>query len=233
MIDSLGDRMKRKYERRAEFYLPRRTYTVARIDGRSFHTWTKQNGLQVPFDADFAEDLDVTASEVMRQFQGSFLAYVQSDEISIASADVAEKDSDAWFDGSVQKLASVLASTATAVFNEQRYCRNQAAVPATFDARVFTISDPVEVSNYFVWRQQDAIRNAISSLAASLFSPKQLDGVSTQGRIELLSSKGIKLEYLDKRFRFGRFFCNNHPSCSIKVDSEMLMEDIPEFGYGD
>ncbi len=40
MKDDLGDRMKRDYESRTRFLLPRRTYTLLRIDGMAFHTYT-------------------------------------------------------------------------------------------------------------------------------------------------------------------------------------------------
>jgi len=46
--DSIGDRMKEFYENRTRILLPRRTYTIIRIDGKAFHTYTK--GLERPFD---------------------------------------------------------------------------------------------------------------------------------------------------------------------------------------
>jgi tRNA(His) 5'-end guanylyltransferase len=41
MKDSLGDRMKADYENRMRFLLPRRTYTIIRVDGRNFHRYTR------------------------------------------------------------------------------------------------------------------------------------------------------------------------------------------------
>ena len=38
--DSLGDRMKGHYEDRTRFLPPRRTYTILRIDGKAFHSYT-------------------------------------------------------------------------------------------------------------------------------------------------------------------------------------------------
>jgi len=37
MKDALGDRMKDFYEDRTRIRLPRRTYTIIRIDGKAFH----------------------------------------------------------------------------------------------------------------------------------------------------------------------------------------------------
>ena len=60
MKDSIGDRMKENYENRTRSFLPRRSYTIIRIDGKAFHTYTK--GLQRPFDDGLMEDMDLTAA---------------------------------------------------------------------------------------------------------------------------------------------------------------------------
>lgn len=49
--DSLGDRMKDFYESRTRTFLPRRTYSIIRVDGKAFHSYTK--GLYRPFDDKF------------------------------------------------------------------------------------------------------------------------------------------------------------------------------------
>lgn len=52
--DSLGDRMK-DYESRFRYKLPRRAYTMIRLDGKAFHNYTKH--LDKPFDLDFVSDM--------------------------------------------------------------------------------------------------------------------------------------------------------------------------------
>jgi hypothetical protein len=54
MKDELGDRMKSFYKDRTRTKLPRRSYTIIRIDGKAFHTYTK--GLERPFDMWLMED---------------------------------------------------------------------------------------------------------------------------------------------------------------------------------
>lgn len=120
--DSLGDRMKSNYENRTRIFLPRRTYTLIRVDGKAFHTYTK--GLDRPFDLGFIDDMDATAAYMCKNIQGAKLAFVQSDEISIVMTDFEKLTTDAWFDGNIQKIASVSASLATAKFNELRYRRS-------------------------------------------------------------------------------------------------------------
>lgn len=47
MGKSIGDRMKENYESRTRIKLPRRSYTLIRVDGRSFSQYTK--GLEKTF----------------------------------------------------------------------------------------------------------------------------------------------------------------------------------------
>ena len=79
--DALSVRQKEFYEVRTRTYLPRRTYTLIRLDGRSFKTYTKD--LKRPFDLGLVEDMDNTAIYLCKNIQGAKLAFVQSDEITI------------------------------------------------------------------------------------------------------------------------------------------------------
>lgn len=199
MKDDLGDRMKSYYEDRTRISLPRRTFTIIRIDGKAFHTYTR--GLKRPFDVDLIEDMDLTTKFLCENIQGTKLAYVQSDEISILLTDFDKITTDAWFNGNLQKMASISASMATGRFNELRQVRylqemmakeesNVKQTLAFFDSRVFTIPFEEDVINYFIWRQQDASRNSISSVAQSLYSHKELNGKTTDMMQELIFQKG-------------------------------------------
>lgn len=216
MKDELGDRMKSFYEDRTRTKLPRRSYTIIRIDGKAFHTYTK--GLERPFDMWLMEDMDATAAYLCKNIQGAKFAYVQSDEISILITDFDDLGTHAWFDNNLQKMASVSASMATAEFNRLRLMRgfgNYEQTPiqgraiisqfnmAQFDARVFQIPFAAEVENYFIWRQQDATRNSISSAAQSFYSPKELNGVKTDGMQEMLFQKGINWNNYSPREKRG------------------------------
>ena len=214
MKDVLGDRMKNFYEDRTRISLPRRTYTIIRIDGKAFHTYTK--GLKRPFDADLIADMNATASYLCKEIMGAKLAYVQSDEISVLLTDFDDLGTQAWFDNNLQKMASIAASMATSEFNRLRLARIinsneenpikllmiEKKTMAMFDARVFQIPTLTEVMNYFIWRQQDATRNSISSVAQSLYSHKELNGVSGDQKQEMIFQKGINwndYSYREKR----------------------------------
>lgn len=195
--DSLGDRMKGFYEDRTRIFLPRRTFTIIRLDGKAFHSYTK--GLIRPFDAKLISDMDDTACYLCKNIQGAKLAFVQSDEISILLTDFDGLSTDAWFDGNIQKIASISASMATAKFNELRPGKI-----ALFDSRVFTIPSKIEVENYFIWRQQDTVRNSIQSVAQSMFSHKELENMSTDKLQEMCFQKGVNWNSFPVKYKRGR-----------------------------
>lgn len=201
MKNNLGDRMKRNYEDRTRLKLPRRTHTIIRLDGKAFHTYTRER--PKPFDVNMNYHLVNAAAALCQQAQGSLLAYVQSDEISVLLADYATTGTEAWFDGNIQKIASVSASIVTARFNAEEQGFQRSSGQAYFDARVFTIPDAIEVHNYFVWRQKDAIRNSISSAAQAHFSAKQLQGVKTDGMLAMLEGIDRPWGLLPASFRRG------------------------------
>lgn len=198
MHDSLGNRMKEQYEIRTKYLLPRRTYTIIRVDGKNFSKLTKK--AKKPFDENFANCMKEVALELCSQIQGARLAYVQSDEVSVLLTDFEKETTDAWFNGNIQKIASVSASIATATFNKYSHFDSV----AYFDSRVFTIPDPVEVENYFIWRQNDCKRNSIQMAAQAEFSHKQLQYLNVNELQELLfTDRGINWNDYDPYFKSG------------------------------
>jgi tRNA(His) 5'-end guanylyltransferase len=205
MKDDLGTRIKEQYENRTRYCLPRRTYTIIRLDGKTFHTFTR--GCQKPFDQDLINVMNLTAEALCKEIQGAQFAYVQSDEISILLTDFENINTDAWFDGNIQKIVSVTASLATGYFNA--YCEKIESLKdkniAFFDARVFTIPDHIEVENYFIWRQKDAVRNSIAMVAQSLYSHKELEGKSQSEQQDMIHAKGQNWNDTPDGFKRGRF----------------------------
>jgi len=214
MKDDLGTRMKEQYENRTRYMLPRRTYTIIRLDGKAFHTFTR--GMNRPYDEKLMLWMDMTSQRLCEEIQGVQMAYTQSDEISLLLTDFEKITTDAWFDGNIQKMVSVSASIATAYFND--YCGKLAVRetgklgipqsryigPAFFDARVFTIPDSIEVENYFIWRQKDAVRNSIAMTAQSLYSHKELNGKSSNQQQEMIFQKGQNWNDMPEGFKRGR-----------------------------
>jgi tRNA(His) guanylyltransferase len=218
MKENIGDRMKSYYEDRTRYKLTRRTNTIIRVDGKAFSNYTK--GLERPFDLGLMEDMNKTTEYLCQNIQGAKFGYVQSDEISILITDYDDISTHAWFDGNLQKMASIAASLATAKFNQLRMARAcfddvikedapiykddiQNFKLAMFDARVFQIPYQEEVINYFIWRQQDATRNSISSVAQSLYSHKELNGKKTDEMQEMIFQKGVNWNDYTSREKRG------------------------------
>ena len=106
-------------------------------------------------------------------------------------------DTQIWFDGNVQKMVSVAASTATMLFNNE--FKHPGNKYATFDARVFTLPKD-EVSNYFLWRHKDAMRNAISAYAEHLHGHKACQGVKTGDKLNMIPAEDWQKVRPDHKF---------------------------------
>ena len=228
-INNLGDRIRNNYEDRFRFMLPRRTYTIIRLDGKSFHNYTRN--CEKPFDYNLIADLDSATCLILDDIQGSVFAFNQSDEISILVTDFKNINTEAWFDGNVQKIVSVSASMLTAKFNEivrtlHRVYNNSFAY---FDSRVFIIPDAVEVENYFIWRQKDAVRNSINAAAGCYFSDKELEGKSCEERQEMLFQKGINWNDYPDNAKRGRIIKRNNLVSSTCTTREWYSFDPPVF----
>jgi Uncharacterized conserved protein len=180
--DQFGDRMKR-YENVSRIYLPEKTPVIIRIDGKAFHTYTR--GLEKPFSKDLSNIMWETTKFLCENIQGCVLGYHQSDEISLLLVNYKEVNTESWFKNNIQKMVSVSASLATAKFNELSKNVFPHKGLAFFDSRVFVLPKE-EVTNYFVWRQQDAIKNSISMVAQANFPHKRLQGLNGKQMQELL-----------------------------------------------
>lgn len=179
---ALGDRMK-AYEHATRTVLPRRTYSVVRVDGRSFHSFLRH--ADKPFDEAVMAAMDAVAEALCAEMSGSVFAYTQSDECSVLLTDFGSTHIEPWFAGVVQKMTSIAASAATVAFNDT-YTHPAGRTRAMFDARVFTIPSQTEVANYYLWRQRDTVRNSVSMAAQAHFSHRRLHGVNTDQMQELL-----------------------------------------------
>jgi tRNA(His) guanylyltransferase len=181
MKKQIGDRMKINYEEAYKLYLPMRLPTIIRLDGKTFHTFTR--GMERPFDEYFMRSMAELSQYLVKEIQTAQCAYVQSDEISILLHPYKKLDTEAWFANEVQKMVSVSAGLASSWFSI-RFRKE-----AIFDSRVFVLPE-AEVVNYFVWRQQDCTRNSITMVAQSLYSHKELHLKNSSDKQEMIFQKG-------------------------------------------
>ena len=95
---------------------------------------------------------------------------------------------------------------------------------AEFDCRAFNL-DKDDVVPYFIFRQKDAIRNSISSLANANFSHKFLEGKNQQEKIDLIKeATGIDWNELSTIQKMGFAVYKDDMTGQWIVD-----DNIPEF----
>ena len=206
--DDLGQRMKTYYEEVPKFRLYRRTPVAIRLDGKSFHTFTR--GFKKPFDEILIKSMQQTMLYLCENIQGCVLGYTQSDEITLILQDYKTLTTSAWFDYEIQKICSISASMATMAFNKffeqnvydenplgsvnSENCElintyiNAIKKGAMFDARCFNIPKK-EVTNLIFWRQLDAARNSVQMVGQAYFSHKELQNKSCNDIQDMLMEK--------------------------------------------
>ena len=217
MKNDLSKRMK-EYEQCYSIKIPKRTYTIIRLDGVGFSKYTKM--FEKPFDDILSNVMDVATIELCKFMTPKF-AYTQSDEISLMFTDIENIDSELIFDGKVQKLCSISASKVTAAFNKTmlkvlasfKYQPDElmqkiisgdfAEIDAVFDSRVYVIPDFREVSNYFIYRQQDCTRNSISMAADVVVGKDATKGKSGSQKQEMMFQNGVNWNDYKTKYKRG------------------------------
>jgi tRNA(His) 5'-end guanylyltransferase len=224
--DPLGNKIK-TWEENTPSYLPPNQWTIIRIDGHCFHTFTKS--FNRPIDYHLSKAMVLTTQDLCKNFNIT-TGYTQSDEINLlippTNKNVDDEHYPLAFNGKKQKLESLTAGFASARFNfhlrvladelkhtnttnsEQNSKKIQKMISgrAFFDSRALTVCSLSEVSDVFLWRHKfDCYRNGISSLAYSLFSAKQLEKKNTSEKINMILSTGAKLEDYPPQLLYGTF----------------------------
>jgi len=204
MKDELGDKIK-KYE--SVPYWDRLSSTlpvICRLDGRSFHSFTKN--MQRPFDPRLERLMDITLLNMMKE-TNALIGYTQSDEFTLLLyAD--DPKSQIYFDGRVQKITSVLAAFCTAIFSRgyPDYFYEDNPITPLFDCRVFNVPSKKDAIEVFKWREEDAVRNSVQMLARHHFSHKECYKKSTKKLINMLHDKGIQWSHFPSRSKSGQLY---------------------------
>lgn len=242
----LAKRMK-EYESVSRTKLINRLPVVLRLDGKSFHSFTKN--FHKPFDKVLIKTMQDTMKYLCENIQGCVLGYTQSDEITLVLVNYEKLNSEPWFDYKVQKMCSIAASMATMAFNKnflenmyllcavnsEGYVKDKTYLPvhqahikssykgAMFDCRAFNLPKE-EVTNNIYWRQLDATRNSIQMVGQANFSHKELQNKScNQIQDMLFTQKGINWNDYPTYLKRG--------SCCIKEKYFEECEDGKEIKY--
>lgn len=193
-FDELDAKM-RAYETSIDQCILSDMYLVARIDGRSFSRLTKEIcDFEAPFDVRFRDMMINTVKGLMDCGFRVVYGFTESDEISLLFH-VDEQT----FGRKVRKYNSILAGVASATFSLQL------GQVAAMDCRLIPLPNIERVQDYFLWRQEDAHRNALNSHCywllrkegmSAIDATKMLEGKSVAYKNELLFSRGINFDTL-------------------------------------
>ena len=195
MIFEELDKKMRAYEESLDQVLLPDLYMVARIDGRNFTRLTKEIcKFEPPFDVRFRDMMIETVKSLMDCGFRVVYGFTESDEISL----LFHADETA-FGRKVRKYNSILAGVTSASFSLRL------GQPAVFDCRMIPLPTAERVQDYFLWRQEDANRNALNShcywmLRQKGMSPQEatgmIEGQSVSFKNELLFQNGVNYDAL-------------------------------------
>ena len=217
--DSFGDRMKECEERNSIKLLPL-IPTLIRLDGRSFHSFTK--GLDRPFDEHLRHCMVETMKQLVEETNAR-CGYTQSDEITLLLHSD-EPKSMIWFDGKHSKIVSQSAALATLFFYQeiQKQLPDYAERCPTFDSRCWQVPTKTEAVNAFLWREMDATRNSISMAAHAEFGTEKLHGKSASEKQDLLMGKGINWNDYPAEFKRG-IYCQR-----VSVERKFTTDEVEQ-----
>lgn len=215
--DAFGDKVKEFEAISAKETLDETLPMCVRIDGKAFHTYTR--GLERPYDKRLSDAMISTMNFLLEKTDAR-LGYTQSDEISLVYFKMANNQQ-TYFGSRTQKLVSVLASMATAKFNAEvrKNIPEKEDIFAYFDCRVWNVPSLEDAADVFVWRQDDAIKNAVSMAASAYYSHNQLHGKNSSEKKSMLLDKGVKWDDFPEFFTTGTFAMKKHKEVPLPEEA--------------
>jgi len=224
MQDDLGDRMQEFESAEASRRLMPLLPICIRLDGRSFSRYTAK--MDKPYDV-LMSSIMVNVTKLLVEETNAAMGYTQSDEISLVLRQPSY-ESQVYFDGKIQKINSVLAGFASSCFNRMTETVFSEAITeslALFDCRVWNVPNEMEAANTLVWRQKDALRNAVQGAARSVFSHKECQDKNNVELVYMLKNKGIIFNDYPDFFKQGTFVRRVKKLIDLTPEQ---MEKIPE-----
>ncbi len=196
------DKEIRSFEESLDQSISPEMFLVARLDGRSFSRLTKEIcDFEAPFDERFRDMMVNTVNELMNCGFRVIYGFTESDEISL----LFHKEENT-FGRKVRKYNSILSGVASAAFSLQL------GQVVSFDCRMIPLPDVERVQDYFLWRQEDANRNALNSHCYWMLrkegvsvneATNSIEGKSSSYKKELLLSRGIDFDKLPSWQKYG------------------------------
>ena len=235
MGDIFGDRMK-EYEAVADAKLTRKLPIIVRLDGNSFSKFTKVQKFQKPYDPVFCEAMLDATQALLSYCSGAQIGYTQSDEITLLLRNDQTPDTQPFLANRVEKICSLLASTAAVEFSVNLTMKLGKPIKAAFDARVYVIPHS-EVNNSFLWRQMDAWHNCVSAVShyglkekyGSKTAQKMLHGKSLSDRHEIIFRE-LGFNMNDYPVKYKRGVCIRRKPVRTPIEQLMSLDKVKKLG---
>ena len=251
--DSLGDRMKNNYENRAKTYLVRRMPVMIRLDGKAWHSFTKGfkrpydeilhnsmnqtmkylceniQGCKLGYTQSdeitlLLTDYDNLETDAWFDNNVQKICSISASMATMAFNKFFEKEFYEWKNKNfpvdyLGRNTGMISMTDVQLMETYTKSMNKGAM---FDSRCFNIPEN-EVTNCFLWRQQDATRNAVQMLGQCNFSHNELHGKSCNNIQDMLmTQKNINFNDMPTAFKRG--------VCCIKTEQGWIIDkEIPIF----
>ena len=172
------DKKMRVYEQSLDQKILPDMYMVARLDGRNFTKLTHEIcKFEAPFDQKFRDVMVKTTKALMNCGFRVIYAFTESDEISLLF-----HPAEISFARKTRKYNSTLAGVASATISMELN------LLATMDCRIIPLPNIARVQEYFLWRQEDANRNALNSYC---YWTLRKEGKSVREATKMLEGKGV------------------------------------------
>lgn len=222
---TLGNRIKSYEKIYTKEKIPQNQPLVIRLDGKNFSSYTKSLIKDKnPFSSGFSLIMSETGRYMHNTF-GALVSYTVSDEITLIFINTGTSQHP--FGGKLFKIQSLM-SAAASVFFVSRLNESLPEKSGTlpiFDCRAFSVPDLDEAYNSVLWRYRDGRKNAVSAIARTFYSDKQLFKKVTKEQISMIEEKGGSIDSYDDIFIYGT--CLIRIKKKISFTSEELME-LPE-----
>jgi tRNA(His) 5'-end guanylyltransferase len=245
------------FQERRNYLIDTDKYILVHVDGRSFSKMVK-NKFRKPFDDSFIEMMNQTAVYLCENVQGCQLAYVQSDEISLLIKKN-NPEGDVFFGGRLCKMQSIIASLASAKFNQLMMIYNITGENGTcdvytdnteivdeivnvihdsplyqFDCKVWDVDSANDAMAWFLFRNIDCIRNSKQQTAQTYLTHKELIGLDTNKQIELLLNKtNIDWNTFDCGKKYGRLVYKKEFDAETTINGETIQYKRNRFEASD
>ncbi|KAH7646939.1 hypothetical protein FG379_002630 [Cryptosporidium bovis] len=209
-----------KYEYIREYESPdkilKNCWFVIRVDGHSFHEFTRDHDYNKPNDKDGLDLMNRCAENVMKSLGDIVISYGQSDEY--------RRRTDLWGRRANKILTHVVSlfTSSFVMFWGNYFPKKKLKYPPTFDGRVVVYPTDEDIRTYLSWRQVDChINNLYNTCFWSLVSIKNMSEREATDRLKftvssdknemLFSEFGINYNSISAQFRKGTLLYRPRP----------------------